>query len=181
MTRKWKLGSFLIIATAVVLMGWSSVGADERVAIRVEMEGYGEVPAVSSTGSGQAILRLHDTSLDYELTYSGMEGTVTQSHIHVGQKGVNGGIVIFFCTNLGNAPAGTTVPACPGPNEGTVSGTRTAADVVVQATQGIAANEFAEVLRAIRSGNTYVNVHTTKHPPGEIRGQVHHDHGNDPD
>ncbi len=181
MTRFWKLGSLFVVASALVLAGWSSVGADERRAIRVTLDGYQEVAAVSSTGTGSAILRLRDDSFDYELTYSGLEGNITQSHIHLGQRGVNGGIVIFLCTNLGNAPAGTTVPPCPGPSNGTVNGTRSAADVVTQAGQGIAAGEFEEVLRAIRSGNTYVNVHTTKHAPGEIRGQIHHDHGKDRD
>jgi hypothetical protein len=46
---------------------------------------------------------------------------------------------------------------------------------------GIAAGEFDEVLRAIRSGNTYANVHTNKHPGGEIRGQIRTDNETNPD
>ena len=38
--------------------------------------------------------------------------------------------------------------------------------------QGIAPGEFSKVIEAIRSGVTYVNVHSMKFPPGEIRGQV---------
>ena len=38
--------------------------------------------------------------------------------------------------------------------------------------QGIAPSEFAEVIRMMRYGVNYVNVHTNKHPGGEIRGQV---------
>ena len=38
--------------------------------------------------------------------------------------------------------------------------------------QGIAAGEFAELVRALRAGAAYANVHTTAHPGGEIRGQV---------
>jgi hypothetical protein len=29
------------------------------------------------------------------------------------------------------------------------------------------------VVEAMEAGNTYVNVHTVAHPPGEIRGQIH--------
>jgi len=40
------------------------------------------------------------------------------------------------------------------------------------ASQGLAAGEFTELVRAIRAGATYVNVHTTGHPGGEIRAQL---------
>ncbi len=66
-------------------------------------------------------------------------------------------------------PAGTQ--ACP-PSPATVTGTLTAANVVGPAGQGIAAGEFAELIRAIRAGKTYANVHSTKFPGGEIRSQI---------
>ena len=45
--------------------------------------------------------------------------------------------------------------------------------------QGIAAMEFDELVRAMRAGATYVNLHTTApFQGGEIRGQVsRHDRG----
>lgn len=114
-----------------------------------------EVPALSNVGTGtfSMLIDFSDTSFDYELSFSGISGTgATQSHIHFAQKGVNGGIVVFFCTNLGNGPPGT--PACPA--NGTVGGRITAANVVASAAaQGIAAGEFAEVLKGIRAGTVY--------------------------
>jgi hypothetical protein len=83
---------------------------------------------------------------------------------------VNGAIVVFLCSNLGNGPAGTQ--ACPA-GGGTITGTITAANVSNPTeVQGIAPGEFDELLKAIRGGVTYVNVHTTKFPGGEIRGQL---------
>jgi CHRD domain-containing protein len=94
---------------------------------------------------------------------------------HFAEPAINGGIVIFLCTNLGNAPPGTTSgrQACP-TSAGTVSGTATPADVGPgAAAQGISAGEFAKVLAAIRVGATYANIHTSQRPGGEIRGQIH--------
>ena len=81
---------------------------------------------------------------------------------------VNGGISVFLCTNLGNGPVGTQ--ACP--QEGTVTGTFVAGDVIGPGAQGIAAGEYTELLAALRSGTTYANVHSSERPGGEIRGQI---------
>jgi hypothetical protein len=94
---------------------------------------------------------------------------VQQAHIHFGQRHTNGGISIFLCTNLGNGPAGTQL--CP-PGPARIEGTATAADVIGPAGQGIAAGELDELIAAMRRGFTYVNVHTDKHPSGEIRGAI---------
>ena len=139
---------------------------------KASLVGPDEVPALSNVGSGtlKLLIDFTDTSFHYELTFSDISGTgATQSHIHMAQKGVNGGIMVFFCSNLGNGPPGTQ--ACPA--NGTISGTITAADVIGgAAAQGIAVGEFAEVLKAIRNGVVYANVHSALFPGGEIRGQL---------
>ena len=111
-----------------------------------------------------------ESSIGYALRYDALEGAVAQAHIHLGRTAFNGGIMVFLCSNLGNGPAGT--PACPGPNEGQVSGTVDAADVGGPAAQGIAAGQLAEVIAALRNHAAYVNVHTSLYPGGEIRGNI---------
>jgi len=136
------------------------------------LRGFEEVPAISSPGGARFTGTLNDagTELTYEISYFNTETPVTQSHIHFAQKGVNGGIMVFLCSNLGNGPAGT--PACPAGN-GTVSGTLHSTDVVGGASsQGIAAGEFFSLVRAIRAGIAYANVHSTAFPGGEVRGQI---------
>lgn len=84
---------------------------------------------------------------------------------------------MFLCTNLGNAPAAVPAPpACP-PAPATVTGTLTAADVIALPLQGIdsGAAGFAEVLKAVRAGAAYANVHTKAHPGGEVRGRLNID------
>ena len=147
-------------------------GDDDGRTLRATLRGIEEPPSVSSTGRGtfRATISEDGTSLSYTISYEDLEGDVQQSHIHLGQKGVNGGVAVFLCTNLGNGPAGT--PACPGPRAGTVSGTVTGDQIVGPTGQGLAPGEFAELLRAIDRKVTYANVHSVKHPTGEIRGQI---------
>jgi CHRD domain-containing protein len=158
---------------AFALAGGSGAGFNH---LRAAMSGYQEVPSVSSTGSAdfRADVSKDGGSISWRLSYRGLEGDVRQSHIHFGQRSVNGGISVFLCTNLGNGPAGTQT--CPGPHSGAISGTFTAADVTAgAAAQGIGAGEYDELVRAIDAGKTYANVHTTTWPGGEIRAQLNED------
>ncbi len=112
-----------------------------------------------TTGRGELEVRISrdEESFEYKLSYQDLEGTVTQGHIHVGQLSVNGGIAIWLCQTATNtAPAakrgwpGADLPARPG--RGTVTGRVTAAQVLGPAGQGVAPQEFEELLRAMRRG-----------------------------
>jgi hypothetical protein len=161
----------LVSATSIVL-------AQGFKKISELLTGYEEVPSVSTTATGQFNARISNdgTRIDWELSYADLEGTIQQSHIHFGQAGVNGGISVFLCTNLGNGPAG--IQPCPAP-PATISGTILAADVspnipatAAARTQGINTGEIEELIKAMRAGSTYVNVHSTTWPGGEIRSQI---------
>jgi CHRD domain-containing protein len=144
--------------------------------LRTSLIGFNEVPVVSTGGSGRFKAKIADDgeSIDYELSFGGLQGVVAQSHIHVAQKDVNGAIVLWLCQGTQRAPAtvAALTPECP--QEGTVSGTLTAANVVqpTPAPQQILAGELDEVIAAIRAGKAYANVHTDLSPGGEIRGQI---------
>jgi hypothetical protein len=135
------------------------------------LSGFEEVPAVMTTGEGTFKARISDAAdeIQYELHYSGLEGgEVRQAHIHVGQQSVDGNIVVWFCGSTTNpGPAGTpTRPA-------TVTGTIKPGDVQSVPIQGFdPAGEFAELVRALRSGVAYANVRTARSTGGEIRGQI---------
>jgi CHRD domain len=161
----------------LVLVGASASAAqgsgddDDNDATGTRLIGYREVPPISTRGVGTFRARMvSDDAFRFRLTYNRLESPITQSHIHFGQRHVAGGISVFLCSNLGNGPAGTA--PCPGTTSGVVTGTITADDVIGPVPQGITAGEFAELVRAIRAGATYANVHTTTFPSGEIRGQI---------
>lgn len=170
----------LVLSLAVIALVSASavVFAQGFKKISEFLTGYEEVPSVSTTGNGTFNARISNdgSRIDWELSYSDLEGAIQQAHIHVGNTGVNGGISVFLCTNLGNGPAG--MQPCPAP-PATISGTIVAADVSpnIPATQaarnqGVNTGEIDELIRAMRAGATYVNVHSTTWPGGEIRSQI---------
>jgi hypothetical protein len=177
------------LAAAVLVLAAGTAVADRdddgsRLTLKVNLSGFSEVPTVSTTGNGKFMAEMDPVTgnIDYELSYDGLQGKVTQSHIHVGPPNVVGGISIWLCQTTTN-PAPVTVPAtivptCP--QSGTVTGTITAAHVIGPVPQLITAGQLDEVLAAIRAGLAYVNVHSGPNttpvspgvPGGEIRGQI---------
>ena len=191
-----KIFSLFLVLALILGPVPSALAADRNGPNRVEAElsGYNEVHfiagnpaanpivlpalrgAVSTRASGkfEATINDRNDTIHYTLRYDDLEGTVTQAHIHFGQRHTVGGIVVWLCQTAG-VPAPPSVnqstPTCPA--SGTVSGTITPAQVLEAVGQGIAAGEFDEVVAAIRAGRAYANVHSTLFPPGEIRGQIH--------
>ena len=167
----------LVLAALSAAFAASTAGADDK--IRAKLMGFQEVPVVSTEGSGifEAVISPDGQAIDYEITYSGMQGTVTQSHVHIGQRGVNGGVVLWVCGTALNVPGVTNTPGpagtptCTSPN-GFFAGTWRPENVQNVATQQFATGELDEVIAAIRQGFGYANVHTLKSPGGEIRGQL---------
>jgi CHRD domain len=163
------------LAAAVAVVAVASVVATTAFAgggkeIREKLTGDEEVPVVLTSGEGKFKAKIRSDRIEYTLRYEDLEGAVTQAHIHLGQRHVNGNIAVFLCSNLGNGPAGTQ--ACP-PSPATVQGTLDAGDIVANvAPQGITAGEFDEFVRALRAGVTYANVHSGAFPNGEIRAQL---------
>jgi len=170
MRNKMKIlifATFAVVLTLSLMFVLAPPNSAANESHKADLTGYEEVPAISSTGTGSLRLKVDELNetIDYEISYENLEGTTTTaSHIHLGQRSVNGGVIAFFCGGGGR-------PACT-PGSGTFSGTITATDIIGPASQGLAAGEFLEVVRALRAGQIYANVHTNKHPGGEIRGQV---------
>ena len=163
---------------SALLLAWGASSTASAENIEARLIGYNEVPSVSTPARGEfeANISRDDGLIEYQLSFSGLIGTVQQSHIHFAQRGVNGSVVVWLCQTT-TTPAPATVagltPFCP--QSGTVTGNITAANVINASTpsQQITAGELAAVIAAIRAGFAYANVHATPlNPGGEIRGQI---------
>ena len=172
----------ILLASVLILIALIVVVPQAFRQIDQVLNGYEEVPAVSTRASGvlrariinergDDLINFDQARIQYELSYTNLEGAVTQAHIHLGQAAVNGGISVWLCSNLASPPTPAGTQPCPAP-PATISGTITAANVVGPTVQGIAPGEFAELIRAMRAGKTYVNVHSDKFPGGEVRSQI---------
>ena len=123
------------------------------------LSGQNEVPPVQSSATGLAEFTppVND-SIKYRINITGISGA-TGAHIHSGQAGENGEVVADLLTSMkvNDVSYGMTVrgnlsdSSLKGPMEG-----KTLEDLVA----------------AMDSGETYVNIHTAQNPDGEIRGQI---------
>ena len=143
----------LVFGAALMVFGGPASAGDNFAA---PMSGDAEVPSVDTQATGVATFKLGEEGLAFKVNVANIDNVIA-AHIHCGAVGVN-------------APVGVTLFR-GGPE--TVNGTL-AEGVITAPDPGNACGwtDLAAVVAALESGATYVNVHTTAHPGGEIRGQV---------
>jgi CHRD domain len=133
---------------------------------RAQLTGYEETPkTLNSDAHAKLKLKLTDTGGEFTLTYADLSGPPLFAHIHFGRPATTGGVSVFFC-------GGGNMPACPATASGTMTGAFTARDVLGPTDQGIDPGDLDSLVKAIRAGASYANMHTTKFMSGEIRGQI---------
>ncbi len=111
--------------------------------------GAQETPPITTNGTGtiDAAYDAATKTLTFGARWSNLSTTVTGIHFHVAPPGTPGGITVDFAT-LGSFPTTTT---------GAFASSVVLSDA--QETQ-------------LLDGNFYINIHTTMHGGGEIRGQL---------
>jgi len=131
---------------------------------QAKLDARNEVPPPTlesgASPSGTATFTVQGPSVAYKLAATGLSGPPTAAHIHVGAPGAAGPVIVPLAVAAGSSPGTAT-------GEGTFD---------VSGVKGKKADGSAmtldDVLAAMRSGDTYVNVHTANNKPGEVRGQI---------
>ena len=167
--RRLQLAAVVAVLGLLGVVAAAVAGGGSRD-VREHLTGYAEVAETSRRrASGEFRAKVRDNEIEYKLSYGELEGDVTQAHIHLGREADAAGSACSCAATSERAGGDAGVPPARARH-----GARTikAADVIGPAGQGIAPGEFGELLRAIRAGVTYANVHTTKYPAGEIRAQL---------
>ncbi|HXG72641.1 MAG TPA: CHRD domain-containing protein [Gemmatimonadaceae bacterium] len=153
-----------MFAAAVIVVGVTAIAcSDDPVApvlpvFSANLNGANEVPPRTTPAAGIATFTDNGATIDYTLDVSNLTG-VTAGHIHVGASGVNGPIIVFLFSAGG---PGNNIPR-------TVTGTLSTGIINENSSSTVTLDSLRTLFR---NGNSYVNVHTTTNPGGEIRAQV---------
>ncbi len=147
--------------------GENQFGHETLAEFHIRLTGDQQVPPVNTTAFGFAEIRLFQngtsTAIEFRVVVCDI-ANVTHSHIHVGAAGANGPIVVPFFDQPSNPFS--SLDGC-----GTLAhGVRGPSDLMAHPEAGV--GNWTGFVHALMSGNTYVNVHTTTHLGGEIRGQL---------
>jgi hypothetical protein len=169
----------LVVVAATIAGGSYALARDGNGggAFNTTLSGWQEVPTQVRMGEGRFHAKVRHVGgepvIEYVLRYSGLEGDAAQAHIHVGDEHENGAVATFLC-------GGQDKPPCP-LRAGEVRGTIDRPDVGTpqSAGQGVATGEIEDLIRAMRRGEAYANVHTTVAGGGEIRGDLRRGGGRD--
>ena len=153
------------LATIAIIVALGSITANGFInsalgqeSFSAELTGGEEVPPVDTNATGIANLQNNVQTINYQLSVNDLVN-VTQAHIHRGEEGENGKIVVTLYN--------TTMPT--GPMSGLLSqGNITAANLVGP----LAGQQLTDLVSIMDNGTAYVNVHTKDFPLGEIRGQI---------
>ena len=147
------------VATATTGGGTATSSTGQQT-FTATMTGGEEVPPknTKATGSAKFVSSSDGNSMTYRIRVVNING-VTMAHIHSGDIGKNGPIVLTLFKS-----------ATPtGPMNGPLSqGTITSANL-----QGpLKGKTISDLVKLINDGKAYANVHTQQNPKGEIRGQI---------
>lgn len=148
---------YLIIFLLAVSLATSSFAAEKS--FKTILSGSESIPAVETMAKGDSTFTLikDGKALSYYVTVSDIEN-VTAAHIHLGKKGENGPPVALITKEK---------------RAGTFSGTLAEGTITKNELMGpMMGKSVEDLVKEIKKGDAYLNVHTDKYPNGEIRGQI---------
>ncbi|WP_336345133.1 CHRD domain-containing protein [Halalkalicoccus ordinarius] len=161
-------GAAIVGSMAMSGQAAASSHGDQPGTYSAELSGDAEVPPVETDASGHATFEANEdeTAVEYEVHVESI-CNVTQAHVHLGEEGENGPVVVWLYPEEGAEPE-----LIEGRFDGTLAEGTITEDDFVGPLEGASFEEAAETLE---SEGGYVNVHTEQHPGGEIRGQIEPD------
>ncbi|MDQ3993432.1 MAG: CHRD domain-containing protein [Actinomycetota bacterium] len=149
--------STAILVALVAALAMTSAAYAQELKFEADLSGAAERPTpVVTEGVGDAKFESDGTSVSYELKWDDLTTPAFAAHIHCGGVEEAGPVGVTLFAGPPRDTEGEVTGSFAGPDPGNACGWE----------------DLADVLAAIESGDAYVNVHTTQHRGGEIRGQI---------
>ena len=139
---------------------------------KVDLTGANENPAVNTPGFGSAVVDVDTTAMTLfvDITFGGLVGLTTASHIHCCMVPPTNAPVATQVPFFINFPLGVTSGAYQNTFDMTLASSWNPTFITDHG--GTPASAFADLLAALSKGQPYLNIHTDEFPRGEIRGQL---------
>ena len=146
----------MVVALAMVMLVPAASAGGDNDSFVASLKGRTEVPPFDTNAQGTALVKVRSGAVSYKLIVANIEDVVA-AHIHCAPAGVNGpvGVTLFL-----GAPVAINGILAQGPI------------LAPDAINGCGWADLDDVIDALKSGETYVNVHTLQKLSGEIRGQL---------
>ena len=155
-----KISDILLLLSVLVILSFfsfnNSLAADNKYS--TPLTGMEEVPPVNTNSTGIALFELINNNINFEVNVTNLDN-ITASHIHLGEFGQNGEIIVSLLK------ASTPLNILNGT---LVEGKLTTADLE----GSLKGKTINDLLKLFNNTKTYVNIHTTQNPNGEIRGEI---------
>src|SRR5437867_12024276 len=147
--------SVFFVGTSSLTSHLLTAQAEEKFSAK--LSGKEEVPPNKSPAIGFAWVKTTNDHIGYEVNVTDID-KVTAAHIHLGESGKNGPVILTLFKG--------------GPTEQT-NGTVAESNVTASNLEGpMKGKGVPDLVAAMKNGTTYVNVHSTDFPDGEMRGQL---------
>ena len=160
-------------AIATVLFVSTPTTHAATITFTAALTGALEIPPTGSPGTGFTTVVLDTTAqtLFVNLTFSGLTSGTTASHIHcclpAPFQNANAGVATQVPT-FANMPLGVTSGSFTQTLDLTLASSYNPAFIMAQG--GTVGGAEAALISGLENGETYLNIHTTGFPGGEIRG-----------
>ncbi len=133
-------------------------GEEDKQKFTAHLFGDQQVPPVQTNASGMAWFKPMQDNVWFNITITDIQG-ITMAHIHSGKQGENGPPLVPLYKS--DTPSGPIV------------GLLAKGNITADTFQGPMVDKpISNLITAMQNGEAYVNIHTQKHPDGEIRGQI---------
>ena len=153
-----------LAAAAALIVVTAAPAAAQSFTLTAKLTGAGEATPTANGintaafGDATVVVNMSTRTVTYTVNVFNLPSGVTASHIHVGAEGTGGPVVVNF-----------TVPTSAS-NDFSYTGTVADTAFILRPDQGVRSAD--DMFQAILGGNSYVNVHSSVNPGGEIRGQL---------